>query len=124
MTDKQTENKTEKLVAKKKTRFSGIADKRGKLPVEPEPEVELESSPAPMSGAAAAVISAAPPAPAADKAKARQPGKKDNPDYVQVTVYLRKDIYKTARKLLIDDGRQVSELVDALVSKWIESREK
>jgi hypothetical protein len=116
MTEKQAARPAEK----KKTRFSGIADKRGRLPVEPEPEVEQpEPPPAP-----APAISVPPPAPAADKAKARQPGKKDNPDYVQVTVYLRKDIYKTARKLLIDDGRQVSELVDALVSSWITSRAK
>jgi hypothetical protein len=114
--EKQAAIKTESVVAKKKTRFSGIADKRGQLPVEPETEVELES-PAP-----APAISAPSPAPVA--AKVRQPGKKDNPDYVQVTVYLRKDIYKTARKLLIDDGRQVSELVDALVSTWISTHEK
>ena len=50
-------------------------------------------------------------------AKVRQPGKKDNPDYVQVTV--RKDIYKTAQSFFIDDGRQVSELADDLVGGWI-----
>ena len=96
------------MIEKKKTRFSVIADKRGKLPV------ESESTPPPDA------LQAPSYAPAPATTKGRQPGKKDNPDYVQVTVYLRKDIYKTARKLLIDDGRQVSELVDNLVSHWID----
>jgi hypothetical protein len=113
MTEKQTEK-----ADKKKTRFSGIAA-RGKLPVE-EPQIEPEVEPEATPAHAAAVAIPAPPVAAATKV--RQPGKKDNPAYVQVTVYLRKDIYKTARKLLIDDGRQVSELVDDLVSGWITTR--
>lgn len=115
-----TEKQTDKQPEKKKTRFSDITDKRGKLPVESELAVEPEPESPPASSASSPAAAA--PLPAAAP-KIRQPGKKDNPDYVQVTVYLRKDIYKTARKLLIDDGRQVSELVGDLVSDWITSRD-
>jgi hypothetical protein len=98
------------MTEKKKTRFSVIADKHGKLPVESESTPVPDALPAPSSA----------PLPAATGKTPRQPGKKNNPDYVQVTVYLKKNTYKTARKLLIDDGRQVSELVDDLVSHWID----
>ena len=51
----------------------------------------------------------------------RPPGKKSDPAFKQVTVYLRKDIHDTARKILFDDRRQFSDLVDELVSRWISS---
>jgi hypothetical protein len=105
MTDKKTDKKGG-------TRFSSVVKRRQSVP-DAEPEI-----------AEAPVATTAAPAAPASAPKIRQPGKKDNPDYVQVTVYLRKDIYKTARKLLIDDGRQVSELVDDLVSRWISDRHK
>jgi hypothetical protein len=53
----------------------------------------------------------------------RPRGKKTNPDYVQVTVYLRKDNHTAARKLLLDNRRQFSDLVDELVSEWISNQE-
>ena len=49
----------------------------------------------------------------------RPPGKKTDPHYVQVTVYLRKEIHREAKKLLLDNGGQFSDLVDDLVSQWI-----
>jgi hypothetical protein len=101
------------MTEKKKTRFSGVADKLAKLPVEPVLESEPESPSVPAAPAATAPLPTT-------SVRTRQSGKKENPNYVQVTVYLRKDIYKAARKLLIDDGRQVSELVDDLVSEWID----
>ena len=80
----------------KKSRFAGIADIRSKLPAEPESEPER---PAGKTG--------------------RPPGKKSNPSYAQVTVYLRKDLHRTAQKLLFDDKRQFSDLVDELVGRWV-----
>ena len=82
----------------KKSRFAGIADIRSKLPTEPEPEPER---PAGKTG--------------------RPPGKKSDPSYTQVTVYLRKDLHRTAQKLLFDDRRQFSDLVDELVGRWVEN---
>jgi len=40
----------------------------------------------------------------------------------KMVVYLRKDIHDTARKILLDDRRQFSDLIDELVSRWISSQ--
>ena len=84
-------------MTERKTRFGGIADIRSKLPAAgPEPQLEKVAG---KTG--------------------RPPGKKSDPAYNQVTVYLRKDLHRTAQKLLIDDDkRDFSDLVDELVSKW------
>ena len=50
----------------------------------------------------------------------RPPGKKSDPDYAQVTVYLRKDNHLAAKKRLLDDGKEFSELVNELVTAWLE----
>ena len=49
----------------------------------------------------------------------RPPGKKSDPDYTQVTVYLRKENHLAAKKRLLDDAKEFSELVDELVAKWL-----
>jgi hypothetical protein len=54
----------------------------------------------------------------------RAPGKKSDPSYSQGTVYLRKDLHRTAQKLLFDDRRQFSDLVDELVSQWVKNAQK
>ncbi len=101
-------------MTEKKTRFSGLVATRGKLPVEPEPEPEPVPPP----------VSTATPAPITPLKMGRPPGKKTDPNYTQVTVYLRKDVHNAARKLLFDDRRQFSDLVDDLVSRWIADSRK
>lgn len=49
----------------------------------------------------------------------RPRGKKSNPDYTQVTVYLRKRTHLAAKKNLLDDGREFSELVEDLLAQWV-----
>jgi len=80
----------------KKSRFAGIGDIHKKLSADPE------SQPRSKMG--------------------RPPGKKSDPAFKQVTVYLRKDTHQTARKILFDERRQFSDLVDELVSRWISSQ--
>ena len=53
----------------------------------------------------------------------RPPGKKSNPDYTQVTVYLRKQTHLAAKKRLLDEGGEFSELVEDLVTQWIQKSE-
>ena len=96
-------------MTEKKSRFAGIADIRSRLPAEPEVEAAPPAAPAPPQ-----------PVPTAAASKmGRPPGKKTDPHYVQVTVYLRKEIHREAKKLLLDDGGQFSDLVDDLVRQWI-----
>jgi hypothetical protein len=98
------------MTEKKKTRFSGIIN-RAAHPAESPVEPEIETTPPPA-------LQPVPSAPQTPK-MGRPGGKKTNPEYTQVTVYLRKDVHRQAKKILIDDGREFSELVDELVSGWI-----
>lgn len=58
------------------------------------------------------------------KRRGRPSGKRSDPDYVQTTAYVRGDTYKAVRIALIeeDQGREYSELVEELLSKWLKSR--
>ena len=51
----------------------------------------------------------------------RPPGKKSDPDYTQVTVYLKRDNHLAAKKRLLDDGKEFSELVDQVVMAWLQT---
>ena len=51
----------------------------------------------------------------------RPPGKNSDLNSIPVTVNLRKDVHKTVRKILLDDGGQFRNLVNELVSRWIDS---
>lgn len=90
------------------SRFGGIKDRAKHISNLADPEsAEAAPSPAPP------VIEPVAPT------TARKPGKKDNPDYVQVTVYLRKDTYAAARKALFDERKQFSDLTEELVTAWL-----
>lgn len=58
------------------------------------------------------------------KKRGRPYGKRSNPDYVQTTAYIRGDTYKGVKIALLeeDQGREYSELVEDLLSKWLKSR--
>jgi hypothetical protein len=53
-------------------------------------------------------------------------GKKGNPDYCQVTAYLRRDTYNRARIHLLqrNDPRDFSELVEELVCQFLDCQAK
>ena len=51
----------------------------------------------------------------------RPPAKKSDSDYTQVTVYLKRDNHLAAKKRLLDDGKEFSELVDQLVMAWLQT---
>ena len=82
------------------TRFGKVVDNFGKLPPQEQP------------GSAQA--------PAARRA-GRPPGKKNNPEYKQVTVYLHGEAHRAAKKLLLDEQRDFSELVDDLLGQWLQT---
>jgi len=51
-------------------------------------------------------------------------GKRSNPDYEQVTVYLRKDTSLAAKIALLQesDSRDFSDLVEELLGEWLRDR--
>jgi len=58
------------------------------------------------------------------KAQSRNVGKRSDPAYEQVTAYIRKDTYKNVKIALLkeNEGQEFSELVEDLLSEWLESR--
>lgn len=90
------------------TPFAKVLDNFGKLSATAEAETpKLQATATPTT-----------------RRKAGRPrGKKSNPDYTQVTVYLRKRTHIAAKKNLLDDGREFSELVEDLVAQWIRQLE-
>ena len=95
------------MTDQKKNKFAGVADRLARQRSEPELPPPPVTPPIEVS--------------AVEKKPSRAPGKKSNKeDFVQVTVYLRKTTHTAARKLLLDqDRRQFSDLVEELVSHWI-----
>ena len=91
------------------TRFGKVLENLGKLP--PTAEQPPESRQRRPTSASHVTV---------PRKVGRPPGKKSDPDYAQVTVYMRKDNHLAAKKRLLDDGKEFSELVDELVTAWLE----
>lgn len=75
-------------------------------------------------GTALAVVKPQPaPEGAAPGGKTRV-GKRNDPDYDQVTAYIRKETHKRAKIALLQgpDKQEFSELVEQLLTQWLEKR--
>ena len=49
----------------------------------------------------------------------RKRGKSVDPDFVKLTSYIRKDTHLQVKKRLLDQGKEISELVEELLGKWL-----
>jgi hypothetical protein len=58
------------------------------------------------------------------KRSSRPPGKRNDPDYVQLTSYIRRETHKDVKVALLmeDKGREISELVEGLLAGWLRRR--
>ena len=65
------------------------------------------------SAKAAATLSAS------GKKIGRPPGKRSDPEYQQVTVFIHRDTYKKIKMRLLEDEKEVSELTNELYSAWL-----
>jgi hypothetical protein len=54
----------------------------------------------------------------------RPKGKRSNPDYTQVTSYIRQDTYRKVRMILLQngDGQEFSELVEDLLCEFLDTQ--
>ena len=59
----------------------------------------------------------------APKTRGRPRGKRSDPDYTQVTVYLPKTLHRGVRSKLTLQGREFSQLVEELLAGWEKSEE-
>jgi hypothetical protein len=56
--------------------------------------------------------------------RGRPAGKRSDPDYEQVTAYIRKHTHKDVKIALLQEGqgREFSELIEELLSGWLQPR--
>ena len=54
----------------------------------------------------------------------RPRGKRSNPDYAQVTAYIKRETYKNTKIALLQQGnnQEFSELVELLLSEWLSTQ--
>jgi hypothetical protein len=58
--------------------------------------------------------------PHSKKKKGRQPGKRSNPEYEQIGVYIPKTLHVQVKKLLLDEeNTDLSDLVAGLLQEWV-----
>jgi hypothetical protein len=99
------------------SKFAGLKEMRQRRSEQSEVGENAEitaatsSVPAPRSEAG--------PTPLAAKKMGRPPGKRSNPEYQQVTVLLHSAIYTEARKRLLDERKDVSDLINELLDGWL-----
>lgn len=71
--------------------------------------------------AEASVSAASPAPPASGRPVGRPRGKRSNPDYEQISAYLRRDTYRAAKIKLLQRGdeRDISEVLEELLAAWV-----
>ena len=58
---------------------------------------------------------------APERRRGRPRGKRSNPEYEQVTIYIRRDTHQDAKIVLLKAGRlEFSDLVQRLVAGWLQ----
>lgn len=50
--------------------------------------------------------------------------KSSDPNYVRTTVYLQRQIHRRLKSAAADEEKEISKIVEELVTDWLESREK
>jgi hypothetical protein len=52
----------------------------------------------------------------------KKQAKGNNPDYVRSTFYLSKQVHRQLKKAAVDEEKEMSEIVEELVTQWLKSR--
>ena len=88
------------------SRFDQLIGSVGKKKVDSPPELEDSNSDTSKS-----------PTPSSNKAKGK------NPDYQRTTVYLPKDIHRELKMAALEDGEEMSDIIEQLISQWLRERQ-
>ena len=105
------------------SKFKGVLDAaRGREREEAERPAAARKGARKKSPASAPAVAAAPAA--AKRGRGRPPGKRSDPDYEQVTSYVRRQTYADVKIALIREGRkrEFSELVEELLAGWLRAQ--
>lgn len=117
------------------TRFDGLFDKKRKRSPEPDP-VEIEQSEPEVTAEPESIapplleptpkIVVSPPVspPVPPPIKPEEPlAKSKDPNYQRSTVYLPKAIHQRLKLAAIQDGKEISEVIEGLVKDWLDHRD-
>ena len=91
------------------TKFAGLKAMR-------EERQQAKKSPAARKGKVQSVVPAVIEGP---RRVGRPAGKRSNPDYQQVTLLLHRDTYMEARRRLLEQDKDVSDVLNELLLKWL-----
>lgn len=58
----------------------------------------------------------------AEEKAAKTKGRRQDPDYLQTTVYLPKDLHKAVKVAMAEDNLELSGIVETLLAEWLKSR--
>ena len=58
----------------------------------------------------------------AEEATAKTKGRRQDPNYLQTTVYLPKDLHKAVKVAMAEDNVELSGIVERLLAEWLKSR--
>ncbi len=58
------------------------------------------------------------------KTEARRAGRRDDPDYLQTTVYLPRSLHKDVKVAMAEDERELSAIVEDLLAEWLKTRKR
>lgn len=111
-------------MSKANNKFNFLRDRKGaveELDIEVRPEEAAEQIVVPS----AKVEEERQPQPDQPKKKMGRPrGKRSDPDYEQVTAYIRRDTYTATKIALLQEnrGREFSELVEDLLSEYLSTQ--
>lgn len=58
----------------------------------------------------------------AEEITAKTKGRRQDPNYLQTTIYIPKDLHKAVKLAMIEDNLELSSIVETLLSEWLKSR--
>ncbi len=98
-----------------------VADSEVK-PNKPAPTGYSSPQPVKKTGGKTAKLVAVAPEDVTERAKVS--GKRQHPDFVGLTTYIRKDVHRKVKIALLVEGdnRELSELVDELLATWLKKK--
>jgi len=115
------------------SKFKGVFDARKKRESAPtlvevlaggEKPAELVAKEARAKEILRSADSPAPLDPSYSSARQVKRGKRSDPNFDAIFAYVRKDVCREVKKALIDDERELSELIQELLSRWLDERAK
>jgi hypothetical protein len=99
------------------SKFKAILAAKGRSDPKPEPEQHSEES----LTMQIETVTPPPPTVTQESKKGRSRGKRSDPNYEQVSAYIKRETYRQVKIALLqkNNGQEFSDLVEELLSEWL-----